>query len=323
MSDSLNREEWLEERRRGIGGSDWMNALSLEPYGCQRQLIYDKRGIEPDFPEDQPEGYLTRGHKLEPLVVEEAEEKLGIKCRRQTRLARPDWLPKWWIGNIDRMVVGGGVFEAKTKNPWVFRKLKAGGIPLYEFAQMQHYMALADRSDCVYAALEPCSWELYVDLLNRDDELIEKMLLAGDWLWDIVQDEGATLPERLDSGSKQCKRCPWRWHCQGDAIFSSNKAKADEPVERRLLTEPGMVELAREVYQLREIVAEAKERLEELTAAAKKALGEPGKYAIDGHPVNWLSYTERRFQTGPFKKAHPDLYEKFTKENNKEAFRWD
>lgn len=323
MTNELSREEWLEERRRGIGGSDWMNALSLEPYGCQRQLVYDKRGIEPDFPDEQPEGYLIRGHKLEPLVVEEAEAQLLIKCRRQTRLARPDWIPEWWIGNIDRMVVGGGVFEAKTKNPWVFKKLKSEGIPLYEFAQMQHYMALADREDCVYAALEPVSWELYVDHVVRDDELIKKMLLAGEWLWGIVQDEELELPERLDASSKKCKRCPWRWYCQGEAIFSSSKAKADEPVERQLVNDPDMVELAREVYELREIAAEAKERLAELTNTAKRQLGGPGRYNIDGHAVNWLSYTERRFQTGPFKKSHPDLYDKFTKENNKEAFRWD
>lgn len=319
--EAAAREAWLAERRLGIGGSDWENALALGPYGCQRRLVYEKRNIEPDFDEGDPEGYLIRGQKMEALVVEEAEERIGITCRRQTRLARPDWLPDWWIGNIDRMVVGGGIFEAKTKNPWLFKALVRDGIPVREVAQVQHYMALADRSSAIYACLEPVSWDFYWTEVNRDDDLIGKMLLAGDWLWSAV--ENGPFPGRLMPDSKACKRCPWRWTCHGEALFATSGAAKDEPVEREVISDESMVELVREAYEIKDLVAEANERLDEIKDQVKARLGGPKKVAIDGHAINWITYSKKQFQTAAFRKAHPDLAEEFTKMTSGEAFRWD
>ena len=41
--------EWHEARRRGIGGSDWVDVLGIPPYGCARELWYEKTGTEPDY----------------------------------------------------------------------------------------------------------------------------------------------------------------------------------------------------------------------------------------------------------------------------------
>ena len=44
-TSSLSREEWLEYRRRGIGGSDVAAVFGLSPYLTARDLYYDKIGV--------------------------------------------------------------------------------------------------------------------------------------------------------------------------------------------------------------------------------------------------------------------------------------
>jgi predicted phage-related endonuclease len=312
--------EFREERRRGIGGSDWRHILNLE-YGCIRRAWYEKRAVEPDFEVPEAEGPMLRGSKLEPLVCSEAEERLGIKLRRQTRFRRAPWLPAWWIGNVDRMVVGGGGFEAKTKGPWVFRSLMQAGVPQAELAQMQHYMALAGRETWLYACLEPVSWQFYFTEIRRDPDMIQQMLVAGERFWRLVTEGPAPERPYLPTDSI-CRKCPWRWTCHGEALFSVAPAGV-ETGEVPTVTDEGMVTLVREAYELRDIVAQAESRLEQIKGAVQAFLGEPKKVRIDGKLVSWLEFKESRFQTAEFKQAHPELAEKFTKPQTKRVFRWE
>ncbi len=43
----LSEEEWLEFRRRGIGGSDAAAVMGISPFRTARDLYYDKLGIPP------------------------------------------------------------------------------------------------------------------------------------------------------------------------------------------------------------------------------------------------------------------------------------
>lgn len=312
---------WLAKRRLGLGGSCWYHALQIEPTGCPRRLVYEKRGTEPDFPEGEPEGYLIRGHKLEALIAEEAEEALGFKLRRQTRLARAPWLPDWWIGNVDRMIVGGGVFEAKSKNPWLFRKLQRDGVPPGEIAQCQHYLALADRDECLYFCLEPVSWQAWHTTFRRDPNLIQQMLVAGERVWGAVTE--GPLPDRpYNPGDRACRDCPFRWTCHGTALFTVGDSEDDGPAERRTLVSERAVELMREGLELRDLTTEAEERLEAITVELKGIMREPRKVLIDGRPLSWITYSQKRFQTAAFRKSYPDLAAQFTKDEPREAFRW-
>ena len=44
----MPREEWLEWRRGGIGGSDAAVIVGLNPYGSLIELYADKMGMMPD-----------------------------------------------------------------------------------------------------------------------------------------------------------------------------------------------------------------------------------------------------------------------------------
>ena len=44
-TENLPREEWLEWRRKGIGGSDAATIIGVSPFSTARDLYYDKLNI--------------------------------------------------------------------------------------------------------------------------------------------------------------------------------------------------------------------------------------------------------------------------------------
>lgn len=74
----LSREEWLEYRRLGIGGSDAAAVLSISPFRTARDLYYDKLNIATA---DDDENWVAKemGNLLEPLVAKIFAKKTGLK----------------------------------------------------------------------------------------------------------------------------------------------------------------------------------------------------------------------------------------------------
>ena len=64
----LPEQEWLEYRRRGIGGSDAAAILGVSPFATARDLYYDKLKIVSY--EDLEENWVQKkiGHLLEDLA---------------------------------------------------------------------------------------------------------------------------------------------------------------------------------------------------------------------------------------------------------------
>lgn len=66
----LPEDEWLEYRRRGIGGSDAAAILGVSPFATARDLYYDKLKVVSY--EDGESNWVQKkvGHLLEDLVAE-------------------------------------------------------------------------------------------------------------------------------------------------------------------------------------------------------------------------------------------------------------
>ena len=62
----VERQQFLEERRTMIGGSDAASVLNVG-YGCRRRLVMQKRGVTPDFDIDSPQ--MERGRVMEPIIA--------------------------------------------------------------------------------------------------------------------------------------------------------------------------------------------------------------------------------------------------------------
>ena len=75
----LPEEEWLEYRRRGIGGRDAAAILGVSPFATARDLYYDKLKVVSY--EDGESNWVQKkvGHLLEDLVAEIFHVKTGFE----------------------------------------------------------------------------------------------------------------------------------------------------------------------------------------------------------------------------------------------------
>lgn len=299
---STAHEQWLNERAKGIGGSDWTHVLGIEPYGCPRQLHYSKTRVEPDYP--KPEGgVLKRGHKMEHLVVEEFEELHGrsVWYPRSENAAREfdqtfgfakkigrTPRPEWWVGTPDGAVLKlpeeqtNGVFEAKTKGPFPYMKVLREGLSQGELAQRQHYLGLSGWQWGVSGYLEVVSWQFLPVGFDRDAEMLRLMLAAGEQFWrkHVVEN---TAPEALDPGSQQCRECPWLPTCQGVLEWHG---EVDDGKDYQPSDKPEVDRLVRERVDVFEVKKQAESMIEDINGQLVQLTGAGSKVlTADGHKV--------------------------------------
>jgi len=227
--------EWHEERRKGIGGSDWAHILSdqhpLEyKWSCIRKLYYDKRGMTPDFPEMTTKA-MMRGNILEPVVAElylaQTGYKLSKRKPRAKMLYRGQKVPVWWIGNTDYIVIAENgvlkVLECKTMNSHVWFPFIEDGLSVGYKLQPQHYLGLTGLEIADVAVMWPDGMDFQVEPVPRDEETLKLMVEAGDWFMNHVV-KGNNKPQRPPVTESRCAGCPYGRQCLGKAYFDPHDA---------------------------------------------------------------------------------------------------
>lgn len=121
MSTLITREQFLAERRRGIGGSEIAAACGFDPRMTPYMLWREKRGLPP--PEGKPHA-MRRGNFLEAAILKRYAE-IVQPAALEFRIAHDKG---WRRGNQDaRATLQDGrrvVVEAKSVNKNVFRFTK-------------------------------------------------------------------------------------------------------------------------------------------------------------------------------------------------------
>jgi putative phage-type endonuclease len=133
---------WLEERRRGIGGSDVAGILGLSPWDSPYDVWLKKVGRAPRTPENE---YMWWGTQMEALIARRYTDKTGIELWNPKRfLTHPDH--PVLIGSPDRLAMGIPVgVEIKTASAFSASEWGAEGtdeIPVNYLLQCVHYLAL-------------------------------------------------------------------------------------------------------------------------------------------------------------------------------------
>ena len=90
-TNGLTEKEWLEWRRKGVGGSDASIILGISPFATARDLYYDKLNVVSYKDDADIWVALQIGHLLEDLVaaavneaVREATETAAIEMEKIT-----------------------------------------------------------------------------------------------------------------------------------------------------------------------------------------------------------------------------------------------
>ena len=199
---SLNRDQWLEVRKGGIGSSDAAAAVGLHPYKSQLQLWMEKTGRDSNFPVIDPQddsSPMYWGTLLEPIVAAHYTRRTGHKVRRiNAVLQHPD--RPWMLANIDREVVGASdvqILECKTTGIHGAR-LWRDGVPEYVQLQDMHQLAVTGKAAADVAVLLG-GQELQVFRIDRDEALIAQLIALERQFWEYVERDQQPPADGSDS----------------------------------------------------------------------------------------------------------------------------
>lgn len=167
---NMSRQEWLEDRKKGIGGSDVATILGLNKWKSPYQLWLEKTGLS--VSEDSTSEPAYWGNVLEEVVAREFCKRTGKKVRRRNQVfEHPDY--PFLRANIDRDVVGeNAVLECKTANQFLGKDWDGEDIPASYLCQIQHYMNVLNR-DFTYIAVLIGGQKFVWKKIDRDQEVID------------------------------------------------------------------------------------------------------------------------------------------------------
>tara|TARA_R110000868_G_scaffold242882_3_gene498482 strand:+ start:3012 stop:3794 length:783 start_codon:yes stop_codon:yes gene_type:complete len=237
---TVHSREWSQERRSGIGGSDFDNLVESSGYGCERKLYLDKSGFQSDYP-DTDNYRLRRGKRQESVArdyyLELTKRPITADLPTYSRAFRSDealgetrarYNPDGFVERDGEL----GVLEIKTLGVDSFEKYKKSGLPLHYALQPQWGAGILGLTFSSFAIFSP---ELD-DLVNFDIEFNEEAFKTADLLastfWRRYM-HGADSrdpldrdywPPALEDGSTACKYCEFRKTCK-NLVKAGTKSK--------------------------------------------------------------------------------------------------
>lgn len=208
-TQDLDRDQWLNVRKGGIGSSDAAAAVGLNPYKSQLQLWMEKTGRDELLPKVDPNDESSPmywGTLLEPIVAAHYTKRTSHRVRRINAVLQHPNKP-WMLANIDREVIGAPdvqILECKTAGINGSRLWKEG-VPEYIQLQVMHQLAVTGKQAADVAVLLG-GQELQVHRIHRDDTMIEQLMVLEAQFWSWVEQDTEPPADGTDSAD-QALRC--------------------------------------------------------------------------------------------------------------------
>jgi putative phage-type endonuclease len=185
------RDQWLSDRRSGVGGSDAAAALGQSRHKTMFQLYQEKIGAYGDAVAPDSAERMRFGQRMEQVIADAFAERTGVKLRRHNRVARhPKY--KFMLASYDRTIDGRREgFEAKNVDSLAYRFGEWGEeytdeVPPEYLLQTHHYLSVSgfDRWHLA-ACVGGNSLKLYV--IERDPEMVEMIVEGEAKFWEFVE----------------------------------------------------------------------------------------------------------------------------------------
>ncbi|QAW34138.1 hypothetical protein ETK61_15530 [Bacillus subtilis] len=293
----MSRDEWLLERRKGIGGSDASVILGINKWRTPFELWLDKTGQVPVSESGSEAAYF--GSLLEDIVAKEFEIRSGKKVRRRKAMLRH---PKhgFILANVDRMIVGEkAILECKTTSAYNLKEWEDDEIPDSYIVQVQHYLGvLGPEYKKAYFAVLIGGNKFVWKEIECDDELIAMIFQAEIEFWN-EKVLGGKAPV-LDGSSAAEEYLKQRYaEAEGGKVVdltSDNKTRIQQ------------------YLQLKEQINELSLQAKELENQIKHEMKEAEYGFIGNYQTSWKSVSTNRIDSKKLKEQFPDVYEKVTKE---------
>lgn len=272
-----NREGWLSNRRKGIGGSDIAAIVGLDPYRSAHDVYLDKIGeAEPVKDND----FMKWGRILEPVVANQVSE-LGHEVTMMPQIITGE--KPHYLASVDRAIVVDGTkypLEIKTSKRYHSEPLDKWKL------QAAWYAAIMNAPG--YFIAWWCYPTLKLEYFDLDQELAAMLFEEVDLFWQRVIDRNP--PESSSNFIAS----------QGLTMEASDYLASE--VEKLAILKEKKTELESEIETIEEGVKLAVKEAEILTHCGKLILTykeQKGRATIDAKAL---------------KAAHPDIASQFTKQ---------
>lgn len=299
----MAREEWLQLRKQGIGGSDAGAVCGLNPYTSAMDVFLEKTRKE--LPEEKDNEAMREGRDLEDYVAKRFCEETGYRVRRSHVTYVSEQYP-FMLADVDRLLVGkeqGLVgLECKTASPYSAEKWKDGKIPAHYLAQCYHYMAVLNAK-AWYIAVLIYGKEFKYIRIDRNEEIIQNLIKIEECFWNGHVLSG-TMPEPDGSHAADTfLNGQYRNSIPESRIFLDG---FDEKLKRR-----------EEITALMEELDTEKKKIEqEVKLYMKEAELAENEHFL----VSWKSSISNRLDSKKLKEELPEVYQKYLKETGSRKF---
>lgn len=281
----MTREQWLAERRNGIGGSDVAGILGLSPWSSPFAVWADKTGR---LPEKEDNEAMRQGRDLEDYVAQRWCEVTGKKVRRDNKIIRNTDYP-WALANIDRRVVGENAgLELKTTSVMNLKAFKNGEYPASYYGQCMHYIAVTG-ADRWYLGVLVLNQGFYHFTIERDEAEISALMAAEHDYWQYVTND---TPPPIDGGEATTEAL--------ETVYADT-VPADE------MDLFGMDAAMREITEYKASIKTLQDAVAERENKIKATLGEAEAGRCGKHRVTWRKQTRQTFDHKKLSEDYPAL----------------
>lgn len=288
----MPREQWLELRRRGIGGSDAAAIVGLDRYRSPFDVYADKLGLKPEIPDNEA---MRQGRDLEEYVASRFCEETGKKVRRRNAMLQHPEYP-FMLADIDRWIVGENAgLECKTTSVLNKAKFSQGEFPPRYYVQCMHYMAVTG-AERWYLAVLVLNKAFHVFTIERDEAEINALIEAEKDFWENhVLKQIPPAPDGSEATSEIIKQ-----------LFP----EAREATETALFGYEGKIQQYLELdTKVKELECERDKLKQEIQIVMADA--EIGR--AQGYIVEWKNQTRQTIDKQRLKKEQAEIYAKYLK----------
>ncbi|GAB6149853.1 YqaJ viral recombinase family nuclease [Clostridium novyi] len=291
----MNKLKWLQERQKGIGGSDVGAILGINKWKTPFEVYLEKTEPITEVKEQSEAAYW--GDQFEEVVAKEFERRTGKKVRRDRRHFKHKKYP-FMVANIDRRVVGeSAVLECKTANQFLSKEWEDEEIPASYLVQVQHYLEVTGAKKGYIAVLIGGQKFIWKEV-ERDEELIRMIIDAEKEFWKLVENK---TPPTLDGSSAAEK-----WVNEKFKIANEGEiVELDFSYKNKL----------QEYFELKKREKEFKEEIKQLENQLKNDIGNAELAHVPGFDISWKQIKSSRVDSKKLKAEFKDIYDKCLKES--------
>lgn len=290
----MTKEEWLQLRRKGIGGSDASVIMGKNPYRSILQLWEEKTGKLPVT--DEGNEYTYWGNVMEPIIRKEFMNRTGLKVRQKHAMIFHKDYP-YLFADVDGIVTDERgekcIFEAKTASQYKAEQWE-DGVPEEYILQVQHYLEVCGMDKAYIAALIGGN-KFVFHTIYRDEELIRNLISREKEFW-----EGCVLtvtePVMDDSAATR------------DYL----NQKYSDPIKASIQLQEDMKSVLAEYQDVDCKIKELEKQKTGFANQIKAAMGEYETGEVDGTVVSWNKISRESLDSKRLRKEQPEVFAEYT-----------